>query len=110
MGINKNTYLKNINENDSYINNQKEIIYIEKNNNNLEERELTKKNENNIQNNINQNEFGIINYKIQSKFNYMNFQYNGHICNNFKNIKANNNIYKDKFEKLIHFTKFKEKE
>ena len=102
-----NNMSSNENEN-SYINNQNELIIIEKNNI-LEERELTKKVTKNNKNIINKNELGVINYKIENKYNYFNFEYDGHICNNFKNIKENNIQYKDKFEKLIHFTKFKRK-
>ena len=88
----------------------------EENQNNLEESELTKKdkqivnNQNNISNSKTTN--GYIIYKLQSKFKYkvIRCSNNGHLSSNSVNLYSdNNNKTKDKFDKLIYFTNFNDK-
>ena len=94
----------------------------EENQNNLEESELTKKdkqivnnqNNQNNQNNISNSKTtnGYIIYKLQSKFKYkvIRCSNNGHLSSNSVNLYSdNNNKTKDKFDKLIYFTNFNDK-
>ena len=95
----------------------------EENQNNLEESELTKKDKQNInnQNMTNQNNNNINNskttngyilYKLQSKFKckVIRCSNHGHLSSNSVNIyNDNNNINKEKFDKLIYFTNLNDK-
>ncbi len=59
-------------------------------------------------NNISSNIIDISNFVIKSNYNYLNYPCNGHLSNNSENIndKFNNYVqYKEKFEKLIYFTR-----
>ena len=91
----------------------------EENQNNLEECELTKKDKQIVNNQNNQNNIsnskttnGYIIYKLQSKFKYkvIRCSNNGHLSSNSVNLYSdNNNKTKDKFDKLIYFTNFNDK-
>ena len=91
----------------------------EENQNNLEESELTKKDKQIVNNQNNQNNIsnskttnGYIIYKLQSKFKYkvIRCSNNGHLSSNSVNLYSdNNNKTKDKFDKLIYFTNFNDK-
>ena len=67
-------------------------------------------NQNNISNSKTTN--GYIIYKLQSKFKYkvIRCSNNGHLSSNSVNLYSdNNNKTKDKFDKLIYFTNFNDK-
>ena len=91
----------------------------EENQNNLEGSELTKKDKQIVNNQNNQNNIsnskttnGYIIYKLQSKFKYkvIRCSNNGHLSSNSVNLYSdNNNKTKDKFDKLIYFTNFNDK-